>query len=135
MLPESASCNCSVETARGCDKAQTPCVCARPWFAHSDDAARSEVARPSPLVRPSAYRGCGSAVVGQAGLEPATQGLEWRLRGPALLNLILVRLGYSPVIVLKQQRPSYLAAMQKADSGDCGPLGELLARAFRGKRR
>ncbi|HEX6195981.1 MAG TPA: Fic family protein [Jiangellaceae bacterium] len=50
--------------------------------------------------------------------------------GRLLLNLILVRLGYPPVIVLKQQRPSYLAAMQKADDGDFGPLGELLARAM-----
>lgn len=50
--------------------------------------------------------------------------------GRLLLNLLLVRLGYPPVIVLKQQRPSYLAAMQKADGGDYGPLGEILARAI-----
>jgi hypothetical protein len=50
--------------------------------------------------------------------------------GRLLLNLVLVRLGYPPVIVLKQQRASYLAAMQKADRGDVGPLGELLARAM-----
>jgi hypothetical protein len=47
-----------------------------------------------------------------------------------LLNLMLVRLGYPPVIVLKQQRPAYLAAMQRADDGDYGPLGEILARAM-----
>jgi hypothetical protein len=47
-----------------------------------------------------------------------------------VLNLVLVRLGYPPVIVLKQQRAQYLAAMQKADHGDFGPLGELLARAM-----
>jgi Fic family protein len=50
--------------------------------------------------------------------------------GRLLLNLILVRLGYPPIIVLKQQRPAYLAAMQKADTGDFGPLGEILARAM-----
>jgi fido (protein-threonine AMPylation protein) len=50
--------------------------------------------------------------------------------GRLLLNLILVRLGYPPIIVLKQQRPAYLAAMQKADNGDYGPLGEILARAM-----
>jgi Fic family protein len=50
--------------------------------------------------------------------------------GRLLLNLVLVRLGYPPVIVLKQQRPAYLAAMHKADDGDRGPLGELLARAM-----
>lgn len=33
------------------------------------------------------------------------------------------------MIVLKQQRPAYLAAMQRADDGDYGQLGEILARA------
>lgn len=50
--------------------------------------------------------------------------------GRLLLNLILVRLGYPPVIVLKRDRPRYLAALEKADQGDCGPLGEILARAM-----
>jgi hypothetical protein len=50
--------------------------------------------------------------------------------GRLLLNLVLVRLGYPPVIILKRQRPHYLAAMQRADQRDPGPLGELLARAM-----
>lgn len=50
--------------------------------------------------------------------------------GRLALNLILVRLGYPPVIIFKQQRPAYLLAMAKADGGDCGPLGELVARAM-----
>ena len=50
--------------------------------------------------------------------------------GRLLLNLMLVRLGYPPVIILKRQRAQYLAALQKADDGDCGPLGEILARAM-----
>lgn len=50
--------------------------------------------------------------------------------GRLLLNLALVRLGYPPVIVLKRERPSYLAALQKADAGDYGLLGEMLARAM-----
>ena len=50
--------------------------------------------------------------------------------GRLALNLILVRLGYPPVIVFKQQRSAYLAAMQKSDAGDHGPLGELIARAM-----
>jgi len=50
--------------------------------------------------------------------------------GRLILNLVLVRLGYPPVIVLKNQREQYLAAMQKADAGDVGPLGEILARAM-----
>jgi cell filamentation protein, protein adenylyltransferase len=50
--------------------------------------------------------------------------------GRLLLNLLLVRLGYPPIIVLKQQRSAYLAGMQRADNGDYGPLGEILARAM-----
>lgn len=50
--------------------------------------------------------------------------------GRLVLNLILVRLGYPPMVVLKTQRPAYLTAMQKADEGDLGPLGEVLARAM-----
>lgn len=50
--------------------------------------------------------------------------------GRLVLNLLLVRLGYPPIVVLKQQRSAYLTALQKADVGDVGPLGELLARAM-----
>lgn len=50
--------------------------------------------------------------------------------GRLVLNLVLVRLSYPPVIVLKTQRPSYLAAMHQSDDGDHGPLGEILARAM-----
>jgi cell filamentation protein, protein adenylyltransferase len=49
--------------------------------------------------------------------------------GRLLLNLLLVRLGYPPAIVYKADRERYLAALRRADSGDPGPLGELLARA------
>jgi cell filamentation protein, protein adenylyltransferase len=49
--------------------------------------------------------------------------------GRLLLNLMLVRLGYPPAIVYKADRERYLAALRRADSGDSGPLGELLARA------
>lgn len=50
--------------------------------------------------------------------------------GRLVLNLLLVRLGYPPIVVLKQQRSTYLTSLQKADAGDYGPLGELLARAM-----
>ncbi len=50
--------------------------------------------------------------------------------GRLALNLVLVRRGLPPVIVLKRQRAQYLAAMEKADQGDDGPLGEILARAM-----
>jgi hypothetical protein len=50
--------------------------------------------------------------------------------GRLVLNLILVRLGYPPAIVYKRQRARYLAALRRADDGDHGALGELLARAI-----
>lgn len=49
--------------------------------------------------------------------------------GRLLLNLLLVRLGYPPAIVFKHERTKYLDGMRKADKGDYGPLGELIARA------
>jgi Fic family protein len=50
--------------------------------------------------------------------------------GRLALNLLLVRLGLPPVIIFKQQRSAYLSALQRADSGDNGPLGEMIARAM-----
>jgi hypothetical protein len=50
--------------------------------------------------------------------------------GRLVLNLLLVRLGYPPAIIFKGDRQRYLAALQSADQGDRGPLGELLARAI-----
>ena len=50
--------------------------------------------------------------------------------GRLLLNLLLVRLGYPPTIIRKGDRGRYLAALQQADEGDCGPLGEFVARAI-----
>jgi hypothetical protein len=50
--------------------------------------------------------------------------------GRLALNLMLVRLGYPPVIIVKTQRDAYLTALGKADAGDFGPLGELIARAM-----
>ena len=47
-----------------------------------------------------------------------------------MLNLILVRLGYPPAIIYKRQRSTYLNALRRADAGDCGALGELLARSI-----
>ncbi len=50
--------------------------------------------------------------------------------GRLVLNLVLVRLGYPPAIVYKKQRRPYVNALRRADGGDCGPLGELIARAI-----
>lgn len=49
--------------------------------------------------------------------------------GRLLLNLVLARLGYAPAIIFKNERPKYLKAMRRADKGDYGPLGEVIARA------
>jgi Fic/DOC family len=49
--------------------------------------------------------------------------------GRLLLNLILIRLGYPPAIIYKRERVRYLRALRRADTGELGPLGEMLARA------
>ena len=49
--------------------------------------------------------------------------------GRLLLNLVLLRLGYAPAIIYLRDRSRYLRALQAADGGDAGPLGELLARS------
>jgi Fic family protein len=50
--------------------------------------------------------------------------------GRLVLNLVLVRLGYPPVVIFKRQRDAYLVALRRADAGDFGALGELIARAM-----
>ncbi|MBC9225941.1 hypothetical protein GL325_06390 [Aeromicrobium sp. 636] len=40
-----------------------------------------------------------------------------------------MRLGYPPAIIFENERTKYLKAMRKADQGEYGPLGELIARA------
>jgi Fic family protein len=51
--------------------------------------------------------------------------------GRLVLTHLLVRLGYPPAIIEKDERQSYLKALKRADEGDCGPLAELLARSVR----
>ena len=50
--------------------------------------------------------------------------------GRLVTNLLLIRLGYPPAIVRKGERSRYLRNLRRADAGDPGPLGELLARAI-----
>lgn len=50
--------------------------------------------------------------------------------GRLLMNLLLVRLGYPPAIIQKRLRDRYLDALHRADRGDPGPLGEILARSI-----
>jgi len=49
--------------------------------------------------------------------------------GRLLLNLVLTRLGWPPAVIFKKQRRRYLSALDHADRGDLGPLGELIARS------
>jgi prophage maintenance system killer protein len=51
--------------------------------------------------------------------------------GRLVLNLLLVRYGYPPAVIHKDERQKYLRALERADNGDCGGLAELLARAVR----
>jgi hypothetical protein len=50
--------------------------------------------------------------------------------GRLALNLLLVRLGYPPVIILKRQSERYLHGLMRADAGNAGPLAEMLAQAM-----
>ena len=49
--------------------------------------------------------------------------------GRLVMNLILVRNGYPPAIIYKRDRERYLRALQRADEGQPGALGVLIARA------
>jgi fido (protein-threonine AMPylation protein) len=51
--------------------------------------------------------------------------------GRLVLTHLLVRTGYPPAIIEKDERRGYLKALRRADEGDCGPLAELLARSVR----
>ncbi|MDQ3451238.1 MAG: Fic family protein [Actinomycetota bacterium] len=49
--------------------------------------------------------------------------------GRLVLNLLLVRLGYPPAIIYKNQRDTYLRSLRRADQGEFEALGEFIARA------
>ena len=49
--------------------------------------------------------------------------------GRLIINLMLVRMGYPPLIIYKRQRSKYLVALRQADEGAPGALAELFARA------
>lgn len=51
--------------------------------------------------------------------------------GRLVLTMLLVRLGYPPAIIYKDERTQYLRALRRADEGDAAPIGELLARSVR----
>lgn len=49
--------------------------------------------------------------------------------GRLVLNLLLVRNGAPPAVIYKRQRAAYLQGLKAADSGELGPLSELIARS------
>ena len=49
--------------------------------------------------------------------------------GRLMLNLVLTRLGWPPIVIFREQRGRYLRALDRADRDDLGPLAELIARA------
>ncbi|MBX9718385.1 MAG: Fic family protein [Microbacteriaceae bacterium] len=49
--------------------------------------------------------------------------------GRLLINLVLIRLGWPPAIIFKEQRRRYLNALARADQGDLAPLAEVIARS------
>lgn len=49
--------------------------------------------------------------------------------GRLATNLLLVRHGYPPAVILKRDRTRYLRALRRADRNDPGPLAEIFARA------
>jgi cell filamentation protein, protein adenylyltransferase len=51
--------------------------------------------------------------------------------GRLVLNLLLVRSGYPPAVINKRDRDRYLDGLRRADEGDAGLLGEVLARAVK----
>lgn len=51
--------------------------------------------------------------------------------GRLLLNLLLVRYGYPPAVIHKKDRERYLDGLRRADEGDPGLLGEVLARSVK----
>lgn len=50
--------------------------------------------------------------------------------GRLLLNLLLVRTGYPPIVLRSRQRTAYLRSLAQADAGRPGALGELIARGI-----
>nr|WP_284346871.1 Fic family protein [Frankia sp. Cppng1_Ct_nod] len=48
--------------------------------------------------------------------------------GRLLLNLLLCRLGYPPLVLARRDRDRYLKALRQTDAGSPGMLGEMIAR-------
>jgi hypothetical protein len=52
--------------------------------------------------------------------------------GRLILDLLLIEKGYPPAVILKEQRPRYLEALEMSDEGNHYPLAEVIARSVSG---
>ena len=86
-----------------------------------EDINRSSPTRP----RPS-----GQLAASTAGSSRSIRSSMATAEPAAVSTSCLCRLGYPPAIIFKRQRTDYLRALRRADSGEPGFLGELLARAI-----
>ncbi|MEK7863426.1 MAG: Fic family protein [Chloroflexota bacterium] len=88
------------------------------WVAQANDVARAS----APIAE------CvGVAHAAFERIHPFIDG-NGRI-GRLVANLLLIRLGHPPAIIYKRQRREYLKALDRADRGDAGPIGEMWARA------
>jgi Fic family protein len=88
------------------------------WIKEANRLSRDHAAIPEQVARL------------HAGFEQIHPFLDGNGRvGRLTLNLVLLRRDFPPAIIRKRDRARYLAALRKADAGDAGPLGELIARA------
>ena len=86
------------------------------------------------------YTRMGSGILATHDVPEALAGLHRRFEsihpfidgngrtGRLVLNLLLIRMGWPPAVILKEQRKRYLGSLEKADNGDFGPLAEMIAR-------
>lgn len=101
-----------------------------PSFVEIDAQMRDWVAMTNSLREPSSHPMPERVARSHAAFERIHPFLDGNGRtGRLLLNLVLVRLGLPPAIIHRRSRDTYLRALHRADNGDHGPLGELIARS------
>lgn len=78
----------------------------------------------------AAYEPIVRAVIAHHGFEAVHPFADGNGRvGRLLLNLLLMRAGYPPALLLRDWRVGYLQALSRADTGNYNPLVNLMGRA------